>query len=176
MSAMRWLGTAVLSFQFFAPFGVNAQSAQVKKWTTVEAKDHIGEQATVCGKVASTRYAATSRGKPTFLNLDKPYPSQVFTVLIWGENRDKFGVPEEKYREKQVCVAGKITEYRGAPEIIISDPAQLTNGAGDRLQSSTPTASTPAGATAECRDGTYSFSQSRRGTCSHHGGVAQWLQ
>lgn len=33
----------------------------------------------------------------------------------------------------------------------------------------------PAGATAKCRDGTYSYSQNRRGTCSHHGGVAQWL-
>ncbi len=33
----------------------------------------------------------------------------------------------------------------------------------------------PPGATAHCRDGTYSFSQSRRGTCSHHGGVAEWL-
>jgi len=33
----------------------------------------------------------------------------------------------------------------------------------------------PRGATAQCRDGTYSFSQSRRGTCSHHGGVAKWL-
>lgn len=33
----------------------------------------------------------------------------------------------------------------------------------------------PAGATAQCRDGTFSFSQSRRGTCSHHGGVARWL-
>jgi hypothetical protein len=33
----------------------------------------------------------------------------------------------------------------------------------------------PAGATAKCRDGTYSFSQSRRGTCSWHGGVAEWL-
>ena len=33
----------------------------------------------------------------------------------------------------------------------------------------------PAGATARCRDGTYSFSRSRRGTCSHHGGVAAWL-
>jgi hypothetical protein len=35
--------------------------------------------------------------------------------------------------------------------------------------------SPPKGATAQCRDGTYSFSQSRRGTCSHHGGVAKWL-
>jgi hypothetical protein len=32
----------------------------------------------------------------------------------------------------------------------------------------------PAGASARCRDGTYSFSQSRRGTCSWHGGVATW--
>jgi hypothetical protein len=33
----------------------------------------------------------------------------------------------------------------------------------------------PKGATAHCVDGTYSFSQTRRGTCSHHGGVAKWL-
>lgn len=33
----------------------------------------------------------------------------------------------------------------------------------------------PAGASAQCRDGSYSFSTHRRGTCSHHGGVAQWL-
>jgi uncharacterized protein YraI len=39
----------------------------------------------------------------------------------------------------------------------------------------TPDNQPPQGATALCRDGTYSFSQSRRGTCSHHGGVAQWL-
>ena len=33
----------------------------------------------------------------------------------------------------------------------------------------------PKGATAQCRDSTYSFSKSHRGTCSHHGGVAKWL-
>jgi hypothetical protein len=36
--------------------------------------------------------------------------------------------------------------------------------------------SRPDGATARCRDGTWSFSESRRGTCSHHGGVASWLR
>lgn len=35
--------------------------------------------------------------------------------------------------------------------------------------------SAPAGATARCRDGTYSYSRHHRGTCSHHGGVAVWL-
>jgi hypothetical protein len=33
----------------------------------------------------------------------------------------------------------------------------------------------PPGATAQCRDGSYSFSQTHSGTCSHHGGVAAWL-
>jgi hypothetical protein len=35
--------------------------------------------------------------------------------------------------------------------------------------------SPPPGATARCRDGTYSFSKHHSGTCSHHGGVAVWL-
>jgi endonuclease YncB( thermonuclease family) len=35
--------------------------------------------------------------------------------------------------------------------------------------------SLPAGATAICNDGTYSYSRHRRGTCSWHGGVRRWL-
>jgi len=37
-------------------------------------------------------------------------------------------------------------------------------------------AAAPPGATALCRDGTYSYSKHRSGTCSHHGGVAKWLK
>jgi hypothetical protein len=33
----------------------------------------------------------------------------------------------------------------------------------------------PSGATAICKDGTYSYSQHRSGTCSGHGGVRSWL-
>lgn len=35
--------------------------------------------------------------------------------------------------------------------------------------------SAPSGAFARCRDGTYSFSRHRGGTCAAHGGVATWL-
>jgi len=45
---------------------------------------------------------------------------------------------------------------------------------GIRVQSPTFSETTPAGASARCRDGSYSFSLNRRGTCSHHGGVAEW--
>ena len=46
---------------------------------------------------------------------------------------------------------------------VVHSPAHTTTGA------------VPAGASARCGDGTLSFSQHHRGTCSHHGGVATWL-
>jgi hypothetical protein len=49
------------------------------------------------------------------------------------------------------------------------------NSAGNTVCSPYQSTSAPSGATAQCVDGTYSFSQSRSGTCSHHGGVASWL-
>ena len=102
----------------------SAASAE-KKLTPAEAGQHVGETATVCGAVASARYAERTRGRPTFLNLDKPYPDPVFTILIWGENRGKFGTPEQSLLHKRVCVSGSIREYGGKPEIIAAEPSQI---------------------------------------------------
>src|SRR5712692_3920702 len=113
------LVTLALLLLAFAP------APQQKKLSATEAKDHIGETATVCGSVVSTRYAASTKGQPTFLNLDKPYPSQIFTVVIWGSDRSKFGAPESDYKGKRICVTGKITEYRNAPQIIAERPQQI---------------------------------------------------
>jgi hypothetical protein len=49
------------------------------------------------------------------------------------------------------------------------------NSKGQTVQRPENCSGPPKGATARCRDGSYSFSASRRGTCSHHGGVAKWL-
>ena len=103
--------------------------AQGKKLTTSEAKYRIGEQATVCGRVASGRHTR-ARGNPTFLDLDKAYPNQPFTVLIWGKDRAKFRNPEETYRNKKICVTGRVGSDRGEPEMIISNPSQLSRDTG----------------------------------------------
>lgn len=50
-----------------------------------------------------------------------------------------------------------------------------TNVDGNTIPDPVSAAAPPAGATAQCNDGTYSFSQHHSGTCSGHGGVAQWL-
>jgi len=48
---------------------------------------------------------------------------------------------------------------------------------GDTVRSPVASAdgTIPDGASAQCRDGSYSFSRHRQGTCSHHGGVDTWL-
>jgi hypothetical protein len=62
-----------------------------------------------------------------------------------------------------VSTAAPSTSYRPAPTTTQVAPPQTTAAAA------------PAGATAICNDGSYSYSQHRSGTCSHHGGVREWL-
>jgi DNA/RNA endonuclease YhcR with UshA esterase domain len=103
-----------------------ASSACAEPVSPEDAVRHIRESATVCGVVASAKFASSSRAQPTFLDLDKPYPNAPFTAVIFGSDRPKFGTPETLLRGKRVCVTGQIRDYRGKPEIILNDPSQLT--------------------------------------------------
>lgn len=58
---------------------------------------------------------------------------------------------------------------------ICSNNGTYVNSKGETVPRPEDCSAPPKQATAQCRDGTYSFSRSRRGTCSHHGGVAKWL-
>jgi len=121
MKSPRFLIVACFLFFLLAFY----TSAQTNKITAAEAKDHVGETRTVCGKVASTHFASNSKGQTTSLNLDEPYPKEIFTIFIWGSDRAKFGTPETKYKGARVCVTGKITSYRGKPEIIATEASQI---------------------------------------------------
>ena len=78
----------IIAVLLIAPLVASAQKTHL---TAQEAKTHVGETQTVCGKVVSARYAAGSKGQPTFLNLDEPYPKELFTILIWGDDRKNVG-------------------------------------------------------------------------------------
>jgi hypothetical protein len=56
-----------------------------------------------------------------------------------------------------------------------SSSSSSSTGSSSSSSGSGSSSTAPAGATAICRDGTYSYSQHRSGTCSHHGGVSVWL-
>jgi DNA/RNA endonuclease YhcR with UshA esterase domain len=99
--------------------------AQTQEISAVQAANHIGEQAVVCGLVASAKFATRSKGTPTFINLDEPYPNEVFTALIWGEDRQKFERPEDALLGKRICVSGVVQSYRGTPEVIVRTRSQI---------------------------------------------------
>ncbi len=73
--------------------------------------------------------------------------------------------PPPSYEQKQIK----------PKEVPLSNNNHYTNTSGEEVHSPAYAPSVPQGASAICGDGTYSFSRSRRGTCSHHGGVAEWL-
>lgn len=78
--------------------------------------------------VASAKYADRTNRTPTFLNLNQPYPNQIFTALIWGSDRHKFKAPPEiAFKGKRICVTGLIVTYKGIPEIIVEEPSQITS-------------------------------------------------
>ena len=105
---------------------IRAPAADDVSITAYEAAKHVSETKTVCGVVASAKFAASSRGQPTFLNLEKPYPDHVFTIVIWREGRASFPFkPEQYYKGKTICVTGLIATYRGKPEIVVRSPAQI---------------------------------------------------
>jgi DNA/RNA endonuclease YhcR with UshA esterase domain len=101
--------------------------AQEKSITAKDAASHVGEVQTVCGTVATTKFSSQSKKQPTFINLDQPYPKQIFTIVIWGSDRGKFPEPpEDYYMGKKICVQGMIKEFRGKPEVIVNDPSHIS--------------------------------------------------
>lgn len=104
--------------QLFFALVLASSALMAQSIATSEAAKHIGERETVCGTIAGTHTAASSRGTPTFINLDRAYPHQLFTLLIWGDDRARVGTVPETGR---ICATGVIKEYRGSPEIVLHD-------------------------------------------------------
>lgn len=85
-----------------------------------EAKEHIGAQARVKGKIAEVNVG----GRVTRLNFERPYPKNPFTAVIFSANINQF--PEiEKLKNKTVEISGKIAAYHERPEIVLTSSNQV---------------------------------------------------
>jgi TonB family protein len=107
-----------------------------RRLTSIEAKDHVGETATVCGRVVTFR--CNPGDHITYLDLDNPYWTRPFSVAITKADRAKFGTRlEDRYRSQRVCVAGTIQDYELGRRIVARDPDQLSMPEGP-IASPTP--------------------------------------
>ncbi len=111
---------------FFISLSISAQT----KIPVEEASKHIGETVTVCDKVYETDFMEKSRQKATFLKMGGVYPMHKIDIVIHFRDRKNFGdKPEAYYLDKDVCITGKVVEFKGKPQIIISKPAEIQLGA-----------------------------------------------
>jgi hypothetical protein len=98
--------------------------APVGSITASDARNHVGEQATVCGEVANENTSSISHGEQTFINLDSSQPNQAFTILVWSD--DSATVGALPHMGDHTCAKGLIEGYRGVPEIVVRNSGQLS--------------------------------------------------
>ena len=91
-----------------------------------EAKDHFGDSVQVCGLVTGAKYLSQSQSGITLLDMGGKFPHQLLTLMIPKNNRDSFSYePEKKLLNQQVCVYGRVQNFKGKPEIVLRRQSQV---------------------------------------------------
>ncbi len=86
-----------------------------------EAPRHMGEEVVVVGRIIRTN----NIGRHTFLNFHDDYRTTL-TLVVHEESYGNFPQPAEAmYQDRTVRVRGKVTEYDGKPQIVLTGPQQV---------------------------------------------------
>lgn len=95
--------------------------AEAEEYSWHQAKKHIGEEATVCGRIIDN----VDAGGIQVLGMGKGVTEQgAVGVEIGHANLDKF--PKDLYKGKTICVTGKIHRNPvGGASLEITDPSQV---------------------------------------------------
>jgi hypothetical protein len=106
-------------FLFFA--------AQAQKEISIDSlSQHVGDSVTVCTKIYGGIFLDRSKDSLTLLNAGGRYPNSPLTVMIRISARRQFKEPPEVfYKDKDVCITGKIILYKEKPEIVVYDEKQI---------------------------------------------------
>lgn len=95
------------------------------RFNTMQAKYHIGNKATICGTVVSTR--RTKKANALYLNFDRMYPNQDFYATVWESNSPNFSYDPETYLQgRKICVTGTVTTYGDIARISINNEKEIT--------------------------------------------------
>ena len=96
-----------------------------KAFNTNGVRQYIndGKKHTICGKAVSTKKHEKGH---VFINLDKKFPNQIFSVSIFNSSIQNFDYEPQIYlKDKNVCFTGKVSEYKGTASMIIDNGKQV---------------------------------------------------
>ena len=91
-----------------------------------EINKHVGDSVKVCTKIYGGIYLDRSKETLTLINAGGAYPTNPLTLVISPELRKEYETaPEEFYKEKEVCIFGKVELYKEKPQIKIWSKTQI---------------------------------------------------
>ncbi len=97
----------------------------IKLIDACQAKKYIGEKVIIEGIVAEIFYSQKGN---IFLNFVKPYPNQCFTAVIFKKDKEKLEKSIKNAYYKKVRILGTIKEYKGKPEVVLTNKSQIEIG------------------------------------------------
>ena len=100
-----------------APAAIRATVAPAGEIKLEDVQQATGKTITVTGKVFSSK----DIGSMLLVNLGAAYPNQLLTLAIKGKAKDSFA----NLDGKTLTVTGQVINYKGKPEIIVSDTTQI---------------------------------------------------
>lgn len=116
-----WLCAGLLAASGGIEAGAQEQvGVAVKPIPAAEARGRIGQSVVVVEKVAEVH----KTDKVIHLNLGAKFPQQTLTAVIFPAQFDAF-TNVAALEGKTVEVSGKVTEYRGRPQIVLNTKGQL---------------------------------------------------
>jgi len=130
---------------------------------------HVGQNDVVVEAKVQSREPANSSIRITRKRSAAELEARAAALALRAETRKRKAAEAEERR----AIAARERDAAKATQACTN--GAYVNSAGNTVCSPEQSSTVPTGATAECEDGTYSFSESRSGTCSSHGGVAKWL-
>ncbi|MFK7786118.1 MAG: DNA/RNA non-specific endonuclease [Crocinitomicaceae bacterium] len=105
------------------PIALNELPKNSVNTQRVKGLVHSSKNQTVCGTVVSTKKHKKGH---VFIDLDKKFPNQVFSVSIFSSSIKNFDFEPEVYLlDRKVCFSGKIGEYNDTPNMIIEHGKQV---------------------------------------------------
>jgi len=80
------------------------------------------KKVTICAHVFNIR----STPAITQITVGEKFPNNPLTIIIFAKNYPNFSqTPEVLYKEKNICVTGKIETFRGKAQIIVEEESDV---------------------------------------------------
>jgi hypothetical protein len=133
-AAIRLAGVLNEAFKNYKPSSLQVKESistskeTVQKAIQIATKDagsHIGELVTIKDNV----YGSRDMGSFVLVNVGAEFPNQLLTVVLRGETK----ALSKELNGRAISVTGKVTEFKGKPQIEVREPSQIKAELSDNI-------------------------------------------